>query len=241
VEHLLDPDFGREPILRARSLNKVYWLGTAVYAVSNVSLEIRQGEFVVIRGPSGCGKSTLLSLLAGLDRPTSGEVVLDGQSLSGLSENELSAVRRQKIGMVYQSFNLLPNLTALENVALPLHLSGTPAGFAGRHAAYLLDRVGLSGRSRHLPTQLSGGEQQRVAIARALANDPKVLMADEPTANLDSATTRDIRALLTELNRDLGQTCVVVTHDHSLIEDAHRVLSLVDGRIVADEPGGAAR
>jgi len=230
----------RDPVLKAERLNKVYWLGTAVYAVDNVSVEIEQGQYVLIKGPSGGGKSTLLSLLAGLDRPTSGDVILDGQRLASLSENELSALRRQKVGMIYQFFNLLPNLTALENVALPLRLSGTPEWFAVRHAAHLLDRVGLAERADHLPGQMSGGEQQRVAIARALANEPKVLMGDEPTANLDSRTTRDIRKLILELNQELGQTCVIVTHDATLVEDAHRVLTLVDGRIVADELGGAA-
>lgn len=230
----------RDPILRAERLNKVYWMGTAVYAVDNVSLAIEQGQYVVIKGPSGCGKSTLLSLMAGLDRPTSGDVVLDGQRLGQLSENELCAIRRQKVGIIYQFFNLLPHISALDNVAMPLRLSGTPDWFARRHAGYLLERVGLSERADHLPGQLSGGEQQRVAIARALANEPKVLMGDEPTANLDSRTTMDIRNLIKELNRDLGQTCVVVSHDPRMAEDAHRVISLRDGRIVADEPGGAA-
>ncbi len=230
----------RDPILRAERLNKVYWLGTAVYAVNNVSLDIEEGQFVVIKGPSGSGKSTLLSLLGGVDRPTSGDVILDGQRLAPLSENQLCAVRRQKVGMIYQFFNLLPGLTALENVALPIRLSGTPEWFAQRHAGQLLERVGLAHRSRHRPAQMSGGEQQRVAIARALANEPKVLMGDEPTANLDSRTARDIRALLAELNRELGQTIIIVTHDPSLAEDAHRVITLNDGRVVGDEPGGAA-
>ncbi len=232
-------DRGRDPILRAERLNKVYWMGTAVYAVDNVSLDIDEGHYVVIRGASGSGKSTLLALLAGIDRPTSGDVILEGQRLSALSENQLCAVRRQKIGMIYQFFHLLPGLTALENVALPIRLSGAPDWFTRRHAAYLLDRVGLGARSRHRPAQLSGGEQQRVAIARALANEPKLIMADEPTANLDTRTTREIRALLTELNRDLGQSVVVVTHDPSLTEDAHRVITIADGRVVGDETGGA--
>lgn len=233
-------DTRRDPILRAERLNKVYWMGTAVYAVDNVSLDIDEGHFVVIKGASGSGKSTLLSLLAGIDRPTSGDVILEGQRLSALSENQLCAVRRQKIGMVYQFFNLLPGLTALENVALPIRLSVVPEWFALQHAAYLLDRVGLGARSRHRPAQMSGGEQQRVAIARALANEPKVVMADEPTANLDSRTTREIRTLLVELNRDLGQSVVVVTHDPSVAADAHRVITIADGRVVGDEPGGAA-
>ena len=236
----LDLAVRRDPILRAERLNKVYWLGTAVYAVDNVTLDIEEGQYVLIKGASGSGKSTLLSLLAGIDRPTSGEVILDGQRLNVLSENALCAVRRQKVGMIYQFFNLLPGLTALENVALPIRLSGTPDWFALRHAANLLERLGLAERSRHRPPQMSGGEQQRVAIARALANEPKVLMADEPTANLDSRTTREIRKVLVELNRDLGQTVVVVTHDKGMAEDAHRVLTIADGRIIRDEAGGAA-
>jgi len=239
VSHL-DLAVRRDPILRAERLNKVYWLGTAVYAVDNVTLDIEEGQYVLIKGASGSGKSTLLSLMAGIDRPTSGEVILDGQRLNVLSENALCAVRRQKVGMIYQFFNLLPGLTALENVALPIRLSGTPDWFALRHAANLLERLGLAERSRHRPPQMSGGEQQRVAIARALANEPKVLMADEPTANLDSRTTREIRKILVELNRDLGQTVVVVTHDKGMAEDAHRVLTIADGRIIRDEAGGAA-
>ena len=236
----LDLAVRRDPILRAEGLNKVYWLGTAVYAVDNVTLDIEEGQYVLIKGASGSGKSTLLALMAGIDRPTSGDVILDGQRLNALSENALSAVRRQKVGMIYQFFNLLPGLTALENVALPIRLSGTPDWFALRHAANLLERLGLAERSRHRPPQMSGGEQQRVAIARALANEPKVLMADEPTANLDSRTTREIRKVLVELNRDLGQTVVVVTHDTGLAEDVHRVLTIADGRIIHDEAGGAA-
>jgi len=239
VSHL-DLAVRRDPILRAERLNKVYWLGTAVYAVDNVTLDIEEGQYVLIKGASGSGKSTLLSLMAGIDRPTSGEVILDGQRLNVLSENALCAVRRQKVGMIYQFFNLLPGLTALENVALPIRLSGTPDWFALRHAANLLERLGLAERSRHRPPQMSGGEQQRVAIARAMANEPKVLMADEPTANLDSRTTREIRKVLVELNRDLGQTVVVVTHDKGMAEDAHRVLTIADGRIIRDEAGGAA-
>ncbi len=230
----------RDPILRAERLNKVYWMGTAVYAVNNVSLDFEEGHYVVIRGASGSGKSTLLSMLAGIDRPTSGDVILEGQRLGSLSENELSAVRRQKIGMVYQFFNLLPGLTALENVALPIRLSGAPDWFAVEHAADLLDQVGLGERSHHRPAQMSGGEQQRVAIARALANEPKVLMADEPTANLDTHTSLEIRAILKELNRTLGQTVVVVTHDPNMAQDADRVITVADGRVLKDETGEPA-
>ncbi|MCL6580125.1 MAG: ABC transporter ATP-binding protein [Firmicutes bacterium] len=230
----------RRPILKAERLNKVYWMGTAVYAVSNVSLEIEEGQFVVVMGPSGSGKSTLLGLLAGLDRPTSGEVFLDGQRLGALSESALAAVRLQKVGMVYQSFNLLPGLTALENVALPIRLAGAPDDFAFQHTRELLARVGLAQRQHHRPAQLSGGEQQRVAIARALANDPKVLLADEPTANLDSRTARELRSLLVALGRELHQTTVVVTHDATLAEVADRVILIADGRVVGERPGGAA-
>lgn len=228
------------PVLRAERLNKVYWRGEAVYAVDNIDLEIRAGEYVAVMGPSGCGKTTLLSLLAGLDRPTSGDIILDGQSLTRLSENELCAVRRRKIGVVHQSFSLLPGLTALANVALPARLSGVPDSVAAHLAADLLSRVGLAGRSAHRPTQLSGGEQQRVAIARALVNEPEILMADEPTANLDAEATRGLRSLLAALNRERGLTILVVTHDRSLANDAHRLITLRDGRIVSEAPGGAA-
>jgi putative ABC transport system ATP-binding protein len=228
------------PILIARSLYKAYFLGRTVYAVNNVDLAVMPGEFLVILGPSGSGKSTLLSLLAGLDRPISGEVALDGHPLSDLSENQLADLRRRKVGYVFQFFNLVPHLTAYDNVALPMTLTGAPDWFVRQRATELLGLVGLSARSTHLPGQMSGGEQQRVAIARALANEPRILFADEPTGNLDSRTGEQIRSLFRELNRDFGQTFVVVTHDERFAALAHRVVNLVDGRLASERPGGAA-
>lgn len=219
------------PILIARELYKAYFLGKTVYAVNNVDLTVMPGEFLVILGPSGSGKSTLLSLLAGLDRPISGEVILDGHVLTSLNENQLADMRRRKVGYVFQFFNLVPHLTAYQNVSLPITLTGAPDWFVTQRAEELLALVGLAGRRGHLPAQMSGGEQQRVAIARALANEPRIVFADEPTGNLDSRTGGQIRSLFSELNRDFGQTFVVVTHDERFAEAADRVLRLVDGRL----------
>jgi len=229
------------PILIARSLYKAYFLGKTVYAVNNVDLAVMPGEFLVILGPSGSGKSTLLSLLAGLDRPISGEVILDGHPLVDLSENELADLRRRKVGYVFQFFNLVAHLNAYDNVALPLKLTGAPEWFVQQRATELLSLVGLSGRTQHLPGQMSGGEQQRVAIARALANEPRIVFADEPTGNLDTRTGNQIRDLFRELNRDFGQTFVIVTHDERFAELADRVVRLVDGRLAEETAGGARR
>jgi putative ABC transport system ATP-binding protein len=192
---------------------------------------IAPGQFVAIVGPSGSGKTTLLGLLAGLDRPTTGSVHLDGDDLGALDEERLARVRGEKIGFVFQSFQLLPTLTARENVQVPLELRGEPAA---HRAAELLDRVGLGDRGHHYPAQLSGGEQQRVALARAFSTRPKVLLADEPTGNLDAGTGATIIELMTELNRDLGTTLLLVTHDHDLAARARRTIRLADGEIVAD-------
>lgn len=235
------PGLSPGPILVARSLYKAYFLGKTVYAVNNVDLALMPGEFLVIVGPSGSGKSTLLSLLAGLDRPISGEVVLDGHALSALSENQLADMRRRKVGYVFQFFNLVAHLTAYDNVALPMTLTGAPDWFVRQRTHELLSLVGLGPRARHLPGQMSGGEQQRVAVARALANEPRIVFADEPTGNLDSRTGDQIRLLFHELNRDFGQTFVVVTHDERFAAYAHRVVRLVDGRLGDERPGGAAR
>jgi predicted ABC-type transport system involved in lysophospholipase L1 biosynthesis ATPase subunit len=216
-------------------------LGKTVYAVNNVDLAVMPGEFLVILGPSGSGKSTLLSLLAGLDRPISGEVILDGHPLVDLSENELADLRRRKVGYVFQFFNLVAHLNAYDNVALPLKLTGAPEWFVRQRATELLSLVGLSGRMHHLPGQMSGGEQQRVAIARALANEPRIVFADEPTGNLDTRTGNQIRDLFRELNRDFGQTFVIVTHDDRFAELADRVVRLVDGRLADETVGGARR
>ncbi len=197
-----------------------------------MSFEIPQGAYVAIVGASGSGKTTLLGLLAGLDTPTRGAVLIDGVDLGPLTEDGRAKLRGEKVGFVFQSFQLIPTLTALENVAVPLELRGDPdAASRGRD---LLDRVGLASRASHFPAQLSGGEQQRVAIARAFANRPRVLFADEPTGNLDAATGARVIELLEALNRESGSTVVIVSHDTALAGRAERILHLEDGRIVED-------
>ncbi|HEX9310422.1 MAG TPA: ABC transporter ATP-binding protein [Gemmatimonadaceae bacterium] len=220
-------------MLIARDVTKEYMSGEQKLVVlRDVSFTIQQGAFVAIVGPSGSGKTTLLGLLAGLDTPTRGTVVLDEADLGGLSENDRARLRGEKVGFVFQTFQLIPTLTALENVQVPLELRGT-AG-ATERARDLIDRVGLTGRGHHFPTQLSGGEQQRVAIARAFANSPKILFADEPTGNLDNATGHRIFELLQSLNSEGGSTIVLVTHDSSLAAQASRIIRLLDGAIVED-------
>jgi putative ABC transport system ATP-binding protein len=208
--------------------------GREVTILDSVSLDVPAGQFVALTGPSGSGKSTLLGLVAGLDQPTAGSVRTAGVALGGLDEDALARLRLLTIGYVFQSFHLLPTLTALENVAIPLELAGAAA--AGKRAETLLAEVGLAGRARHYPAQLSGGEQQRVALARAFANAPPLLLADEPTGNLDSATGAQIIALLVERHRREGATLVLVTHDAALAAHAERVVELRDGRVVADRP-----
>jgi putative ABC transport system ATP-binding protein len=210
--------------------------GQAVTILDDVSLDIPTKQMVAIVGPSGSGKSTLLGLIAGLDKPTSGSIFLDGVDITGLSEREVTRYRRQKIGYIFQSFHLIPTLTALENVAVPLDLNGDPA--ARGRAQELLTAVGLRDRSDHYPVQLSGGEQQRVAVARAFACRPPILLADEPTGNLDSVTGRQVIDLLLGLNRDHGSSLVLVTHDAALASHAERIVSLHDGRIESDQPSG---
>ena len=221
-------------MLIAREVTKEYMSGEQKIAVlRDVSFTIEQGAFVAIVGPSGSGKTTLLGLLAGLDTPTRGTVVLDDSDLGRLSENERARLRGEKVGFVFQSFQLIPTLTAQENVQVPLELRGT-AGAADR-ARELIDRVGLTGRGHHFPTQLSGGEQQRVAIARAFANSPKILFADEPTGNLDNATGHRIFELLQSLNSEGGSTIVLVTHEPDIATYAGRRLVFRDGRLRSDE------
>ena len=220
-------------MLRANALTKSYLSGGRPLTVlKEVSLEVAAGGFLAVIGPSGCGKTTLLGLLAGLDVPTSGSVVLDGHDLGRLGEDQRAQLRAEKVGFVFQSFQLIPTLTAQENVQVPLELGGTGAVEAATRARELLARVGLGGREHHYPAQLSGGEQQRVAIARAFANEPKILFADEPTGNLDAATGAVIVELLMQLNRQLGTTLVLVTHDPALAERATTVLHLLDGAAV---------
>ncbi|MBE7523574.1 MAG: ATP-binding cassette domain-containing protein [Burkholderiales bacterium] len=222
------------PLLRAERLTKTVSSGEAPLTIlDDVSFDIDQGASVAIVGASGSGKTTLLGLLAGLDRPTGGEVWVAGQALSGLTEDARAAMRQRLVGFVFQSFQLLPALTALENVMLPLELAGD-AGAVTKARGWL-DRVGLGRRTTHYPKQLSGGEQQRVAIARAFAGDPKLLMADEPTGNLDGATGGEIAELMFRLNHEHGTTLVLVTHDSTLASRCSRRLSLASGRLVGDE------
>ena len=220
------------------NVTKVYEAdGNRVEALRGVSLEVGRGEFVALVGPSGCGKSTLLNLVGGIDVPTAGEVVVDGASLAGLADRALSLYRREKVGFVHQLFNLLPTLTALENVALPLLLQGAGAGEARERARRQLEAVGLRPREGHWPHQLSGGEQQRVAIARAIVHAPPIVLADEPTGNLDSKAGAEVLDLLAWLVLAQGRTLLLATHSREAAARAQRMVGLRDGVVV---PGGAA-
>ncbi len=219
-------------MIRLERVEKVYTLGgTDVRAVGGVTLAISEGEFVALVGPSGCGKTTLLNLMAGIDRPTSGEVWLDEERLDRLPDDRLTRIRRTSVGIVYQFFNLLPTLTAWENVALPLLLDGLSAGEIAGRVARQLERVGLTHRARHWPHELSGGEQQRVAIARAVVAEPRAVLADEPTGNLDSVAGGGVLDLLQALNRDRRHTIVLATHSPEAARRAGRIVSLRDGQI----------
>jgi len=219
-------------IVETRGLTKVYKMGASeVHALRGVDLTVEPGEFLSVMGRSGSGKSTLLNLIGCLDRPTSGVVILDGLEVTELPSRRLPAIRRQKIGFVFQQFNLLPTLTALENVMLPMEFRGTYPGRREERAMEVLSIVGLASHAHHLPSELSGGEQQRVAIARALANDPPILLADEPTGNLDTETGQKVVQLLGDLNRQ-GKTIVLVTHEEHLTAAAHRIVHMRDGQIV---------
>jgi putative ABC transport system ATP-binding protein len=206
-----------------------------VTALSDVNLSIGRGELVSIVGPSGSGKSTLLNLVGGLDRPTAGEIAIDGRKLSGLSDDELTLVRRDTLGFIFQFFNLLPSLSCLENVALPLHLRGWPRRKAVARARELLDLVQLGSRLDHTPDELSGGERQRTAIARALSVYPPILLADEPTGNLDTQTGAEILRLIQDLHSRLGATVLIVTHDPAVAGSCPRTVTIRDGRVVGDE------
>ncbi|MBI2090545.1 MAG: ABC transporter ATP-binding protein [Deltaproteobacteria bacterium] len=219
-------------MIRAIDLHKIYRQGKSeIAALAGVSLDIHTGEFVVIMGPSGSGKSTLLHLIGGLDRPTRGEVLIDGRIISQMSDNEVTLLRRRQIGFVFQFFNLLPTLTAVENVMLPLILDGRATAAARTQAEGLLERVGLAARSDHLPEELSGGEIQRIAIARGLAFNPPILLADEPTGNLDSKTGEEILKLMRRINREAGCTVVMVTHNREAAEYGDRIIHLRDGAV----------
>jgi putative ABC transport system ATP-binding protein len=227
-----------DPVIVVRGLIKVFDAGSRVEALRGVDLTVSGSEFVAITGTSGSGKSTLLHLLAGLDRPTAGSVRVAGVDLAGLSDDERALLRRRQVGLVFQAFHLLDSLTALENVALPLAIAGRPAGEARQRARAALDQVGLAQRLRHRPDQLSGGEQQRVAIARALVINPLVLLADEPTGNLDSSRGGAVLDLLRRLVDQLDLTLIMVTHDAGHAARADRVLRMHDGRLVETAPPG---
>lgn len=220
-------------IISTQNLTKIFGSGpTAVTALENVNLAINTGEFVAIMGPSGCGKSTLLHLIGGLDRPSSGKVIIEGTSIAEMDDDRLAELRRRRIGFVFQFFNLIPVLNALENAALPRTLDGAKPDKAQKQAAEWLARFGLSGRQSSRPDQLSGGEQQRVAIARALAADPSLILADEPTGNLDTRSGNEIAGLMRDVAKKYGRTVVMVTHDPRIAAYADRIVFLKDGKII---------
>lgn len=219
-------------LIDVRNVSRVYTMGArTLYALRDVTVQVKQGEFVSVIGPSGSGKSTLLNLVGGIDQPTKGEVWVDGTRIDAMGENALAIFRRSHIGIVFQFFQLLPTLTALENVTLPMELRGDGSKNRRERAEEMLARVGLAARMTQLPGELSGGEQQRVAIARALVNDPPILLADEPTGNLDTANAEGIVALLREL-ADAGKTILLITHEANLARAAHRSILMRDGQIV---------
>ena len=221
-------------IIRTEGLSKDYVMGAeTIHALAGVDLQIRKNEYVAIMGPSGSGKSTLMNLIGCLDTPSAGEYWLNGTAVSNLDDDELAAIRNREIGFVFQTFNLLPRATALHNVELPLIYGGTPSRERRERAERVLDRVGLGDRMDHRPSELSGGQRQRVAVARALVNAPAILLADEPTGNLDSVTGQEIMALFEELHAD-GQTILLVTHEHDIAAHAHRTITLRDGLVETD-------
>jgi lipoprotein-releasing system ATP-binding protein len=229
----------RHPVVEARGLTKSYRGedGSVLHILEGLDLEVARGEMVAVIGASGAGKSTLLHLLGALDRPTGGEVRLDGAVLAGLGDDELAAIRNRKVGFVFQFHHLLREFSAVENVMIPQRIAGVPVPEARRRAETLLERLGLAARLHHRPSQLSGGEQQRTAVARALATSPAILLADEPSGNLDQRNGELLHDILAELARDLGMGMVVVTHNQSLAARADRVLLLADGRVVETSVG----
>ncbi|MBN2014347.1 MAG: ABC transporter ATP-binding protein [Candidatus Altiarchaeota archaeon] len=223
----------KKPIIKLEDVKKVYRMGDVeVHALRGLTMEVYPHEFVAIMGPSGSGKSTAMNMVGCLDVPTDGEIYLEGQDISKLEESDLAQIRGRKIGFIFQKFNLMPTLSALENVTLPMMFQSIPKSERDRRGKNLLTMVGLGERMYHKPTELSGGEQQRVAIARALANDPDVILADEPTGNLDSKRGREIMEMLSELHSGNGKTIVMVTHDENLCKYADRIIRLIDGKVV---------
>ena len=222
-------------VVDARDLTKVYKMGEVeVHALRGLSLKIKPGEVMSIMGPSGSGKSTLMNMLGALDRPSSGEYLLDGESVAELEDDQLADIRNRKVGFIFQTFNLLPRATALANVELPLRYSGISSG-RGELARVALEQVGLGDRIKHRPNELSGGQQQRVAIARALVSNPAIVLADEPTGNLDSKAGEEIMKILLGLNRDKGVTLIIVTHDPEIAAHTNRIVSIRDGRVEKDQ------
>jgi putative ABC transport system ATP-binding protein len=224
-------------VIETHNLSKTYKMGEfSVEALRSVSFNIERGEVLAIMGPSGSGKSTLMNTLGCLDRPTSGEYILDGESVANMTDDQLASVRNRKVGFVFQSFNLLARLTALSNVELPLHYAGLTEGRRERARA-ALEAVGLKDRMLHRPYELSGGQQQRVAIARALVNDPAIIMADEPTGNLDSKVGKEIMHILLNLNKERGTTLIIITHDPAIAEQTRRIIRLRDGELESSDNG----
>ncbi len=227
-----------EQIIQARDVHKVYDGGKVkVYALNGIDLSVRRGEMVAIMGPSGCGKTTLLNTFSGIDDINGGEVVIEGASIHDLSDKKRTRYRAEKMGFIFQSYNLLPVLSAVENVELPLLVAGVRNGIAHKQAREMLALVGLAGEEHKRPAEMSGGQQQRVTIARALVNEPAIVWADEPTGNLDSETSADVMDLLCRLNKEKGQTFVVVTHDLAVGTRADRIVRMRDGLIESDQPG----
>ena len=230
-----------DPVVRATGVHKTYDTGQVqVNALRGIDLSVQRGEMVAIMGPSGCGKTTMLNCLSGLDNVDSGQVLIDGVVLHELPDDERSDYRARNMGFVFQLYNLLPVLTSVENVEMPLLLSGVKAAEARRRSLDMLDRVGLADRANHIPSELSGGQRQRVTIARALINEPNIIWADEPTGDLDSETADDIMALITQLNQSNHQSFILVTHSPDVGRMAHRIVRMRDGVIVDDGLGGAS-
>ena len=230
----------REPVIQVKNLYKVYRVGeTKVYALNGVDFTMYRGEFCAIVGTSGSGKSTLLNMLAGLEKPTKGEIVIAGQHIEKLNENQLVAFRRERVGFIFQSYNLLGTMNAVENVALPLSFRGVPRGRRRGMTEKYLKMVGLEKVGDHMPNQMSGGQQQRVGIARALVVHPEIIFADEPTGNLDSVTSHDVLGLLKMAARQFSQTLILITHDRDIAQLADRIVHIEDGKIVGDTGKGS--
>lgn len=223
----------REAVIQVKDLYKIYRMGdTKVHALDGVDFQIHRGEFCAITGPSGSGKSTLLNMLAGLEHPTKGEIVIAGKHIEKLNEKQLVAFRRARVGFIFQSYNLIATMNAMENVALPLSFRGIPKADRLKQAKKYLQLVGLEKHMKHMPNQMSGGQQQRVGIARALASNPQIIFADEPTGNLDSKTTMEVLRLMQRIVKEQNQTLVMVTHDNNLATYADRIFKIIDGKIV---------